>query len=58
MTDTAHRDGAQLKHETPEERRKKAEQRQDGPPARPHMTVTGKPDPSPHDAEKRRNRDG
>ncbi|ACL60626.1 hypothetical protein Mnod_5797 [Methylobacterium nodulans ORS 2060] len=34
--------------------RGKAETGQDGPPPRPHMTVTQKPEPSPHDVKKQR----
>ncbi|BCM83783.1 hypothetical protein mvi_22440 [Methylobacterium indicum] len=57
MTET-HHDGTPLDEKAREERSRKAEQRRGGPPARPHMTVTDKPDPSPHDVEKRRKRQG
>lgn len=54
MTETTHRDHTPPDDKSREQEQRKADQRQGGPPARPHMTVTGKPDPSPHDVEKRR----
>lgn len=51
MTKTTNHDGTRQKTQVPDKRLKKPEQHEGGPPARPHMTVTAKPEPSPHDVE-------